>query len=389
MKRLHILKPGTFAAHNGGDITITPADLADIAAGYDPARHEAPLVVGHPKLNAPAFGWVKSLAVSDGQLTAEPQQVNADFADLVRDGAYKKISVSLFPPAHAGNPTPGKWGLRHVGFLGAQPPAVKGLRGVEFAADDTDCLTIEFAEAPVRDAIWSASRLMRQLRDWLIGEKGLATADQVLPDYQVGALEGALRDLNAADAATPSFAEGAPAPFKEPPVPDPKKPDPTADLAEREAKVTADATALAAREAAVAQREKAIADQASAAHRAQLVQFADGLVTAGQLLPAEKAIVVELASALDAAQVVEFGEGDGKTSATRLDAFKGLLKALPARVPLGSLPGANANAAPVDFAAADGVTVDAERLEIHRKAQAHMRQHNTTYDAAVAAVASN
>ena len=58
---IHIFKSGTHTAMNGKRMPFTSAELAACAAAYDPAVHEAPLVIGHPTHDAPAYGWVKSL----------------------------------------------------------------------------------------------------------------------------------------------------------------------------------------------------------------------------------------------------------------------------------------------------------------------------------------
>ncbi|OYW21050.1 MAG: hypothetical protein B7Z43_11640, partial [Sphingomonas sp. 12-62-6] len=50
------------------DIRAAEADLAATAAAYDPAKFEAPIVVGHPALDAPAYGWVRGLAFAEGTL---------------------------------------------------------------------------------------------------------------------------------------------------------------------------------------------------------------------------------------------------------------------------------------------------------------------------------
>ena len=144
---------------SGASLQFSESDLAASAAAYDPALHEAPLVIGHPKHDMPAYGWVKAVSFSDGDgdhtagMYATPAQVNADFADMVAAGAFKKISASFYPPNAPSNPVPGVYYLRHVGFLGAQPPAIKGLAQVAFA-DGDDCIT--FAEwdiaAPAADS---------------------------------------------------------------------------------------------------------------------------------------------------------------------------------------------------------------------------------------------
>lgn len=140
-----IFRAGTRTDANGNTVTITEADLAAAAQAYDPKVHEAPIVVGHPKADAPAYGWVKSLGVQNGVLTADFAQVDEGFADLVKAGRYKKVSASFYPPTSPNNPKPGVWTLRHVGFLGAQPPAVKGLSAISFAEGE---VYVEFAESP-------------------------------------------------------------------------------------------------------------------------------------------------------------------------------------------------------------------------------------------------
>ena len=132
-KPLQIFKPGRHTAMSGAALDFSVDDLAASAAAYDPALSEAPIVVGHPVTDAPAYGWVKSLAFAGGGLEAEPDQVDPAFAEMVAAGRFKKISASFYPPASKNNPAPGVYYLRHVGFLGAQPPAVKGLRAPSFA----------------------------------------------------------------------------------------------------------------------------------------------------------------------------------------------------------------------------------------------------------------
>lgn len=76
---------------------------------------------------------MRSLAAGDDGLNAEPHQVDPEFAEMVNAGRFKKISASFYTPDAPNNPVPGVYYLRHVGFLGAQPPAVKGLKQAEFA----------------------------------------------------------------------------------------------------------------------------------------------------------------------------------------------------------------------------------------------------------------
>lgn len=183
-KTLHIFKPGRHTAMSGATLEFSAVDLAASAAAYDPAKFEAPLVVGHPQVDAPAYGWVKALAATP-DLEAEPHQVDAAFAEMVAAGRFKKISASFFMPDAPGNPVPGVYYLRHVGFLGAAAPAVTGLRMPEFAADAAGIETIEFSTpqqevhvTPEEKAALEAenAQLKAQIADATAREKAAATA---------------------------------------------------------------------------------------------------------------------------------------------------------------------------------------------------------------------
>ena len=183
---LEIFKPGKHTSITGHKLTFSDSDLEASARAYNPAIHEAPIVVGHPTIDAPAYGWVKSLSFSGSRLLAEPHQVDPAFADLVREGKFKKLSASFYSPEAPQNPVPGVWYLRHVGFLGAVPPSVKGLKPVSFA--DSEAGVVEFGEW------WSArtsAGLWRGLRDWFISKFGIEEADKVIPGYSVQDLEAA------------------------------------------------------------------------------------------------------------------------------------------------------------------------------------------------------
>ena len=65
--RHEIFRAGTRTDNSGRTITITPEQVAAIASHYSPDKHEAPIVVGHPSTNAPAYGWVGSLKTAAGK----------------------------------------------------------------------------------------------------------------------------------------------------------------------------------------------------------------------------------------------------------------------------------------------------------------------------------
>ena len=90
MKPIHIFKTGTHTDSHGQTLTFSEADLAMAVSAYNPDIHQAPIVVGHPKTDAPAYGWVQNLSANNGNLYATPEQVNTEFSEQVKQGSYKK-----------------------------------------------------------------------------------------------------------------------------------------------------------------------------------------------------------------------------------------------------------------------------------------------------------
>ena len=170
---IEIFRGGTHTDMRGTTLAFGESEIADIAAAYDPALSEAPIVIGHPRTDAPAYGWVKSLSARGDRLYAEPDQVDAAFAELVESGRYKKVSACFYRPAAPANPKPGAYYLRHVGFLGAQPPAVKGLAPVEFAeSPEDDLLLVEFADHESVSLLSRVLSLFRGVRDYIVERDG-------------------------------------------------------------------------------------------------------------------------------------------------------------------------------------------------------------------------
>nr|VFK58205.1 MAG: hypothetical protein BECKUNK1418G_GA0071005_100246 [Candidatus Kentron sp. UNK]VFK68312.1 MAG: hypothetical protein BECKUNK1418H_GA0071006_100146 [Candidatus Kentron sp. UNK] len=132
-KALEIFKTGTHVGVNGIPTSFTREDVRGIQEIYDPNLLAAPLVIGHPASDDPAHGWVDALHMEGDSLYATPRSVSDALREGVRQERYLYISISLFFPNQAGNPTPGRYYLRHVGFLGARSPAVTGMAKAEFS----------------------------------------------------------------------------------------------------------------------------------------------------------------------------------------------------------------------------------------------------------------
>ncbi|POF97677.1 hypothetical protein [Pseudomonas putida] len=131
LKVFQIFKAGTHITMKGVTFEFTPQDLQAMADVYQPSLKKAALCLGHPADNLPSYGEVAGLFVKGDRLYAQAHP-NADLVSLVRKGSYGPVSASFHHPTSPENPRPGAYYLRHVGFLGAMPPAVKGLVRPEF-----------------------------------------------------------------------------------------------------------------------------------------------------------------------------------------------------------------------------------------------------------------
>lgn len=144
---IEIFRGGTHTDMHGTTLAFGESEIAGIAAAYDPALSEAPIVIGHPRTDAPALRMGQVAFRTRGQALRRARSGGRRLCGARRIGRYKKVSACFYRPAAPANPKPGAYYLRHVGFLGAQPPAVKGLAPVEFAeSPEDDLLLVEFAD---------------------------------------------------------------------------------------------------------------------------------------------------------------------------------------------------------------------------------------------------
>ena len=357
---------------------LDSAGLARTVSAYDPAKHEAPLVIGHPAHDRPAYGWVQSLAFSEGLLKAAPRDIQPTLKEHVEAGRYKKISAGFYHPQAPGNPAPGVYYLRHVGFLGAQPPVVKGLPPVQFADSDDDYVTIEFSE---RDP-WMfrlLSRLFRGMREQLIATTDLETANRVLPDWDIQAL---------ADEAERQLQEQLPAPaphFSEEGMTEPAntQTDKEAQLAQREAK-------LNARESQISARQTELDTRQAEQSRQETMAFCEELVTEGRLLPRDREAMAQFMESLPTEATVTFAEGDAQVARPGQPAafLKQFLSRLPVQVDFSErAPGTGDDPpATAGMALPAGYSVDPEQAQLHQRVVQFAEKNGVSYDEALTTI---
>ncbi|MCI0418187.1 MAG: hypothetical protein L0387_07190 [Acidobacteria bacterium] len=135
---VEIFRAGDYGAKG----SYNEADLDKVVSSYDPKLYEAPLTIGHPEHDRPAFGWVASLKREGKRLLAKFANVQGEFKDWIERGLYKTRSVSLYRGFKGSDLY-----LRHVGFLGAMPPEVKGLAALPtFSEDESESVHFDFQD---------------------------------------------------------------------------------------------------------------------------------------------------------------------------------------------------------------------------------------------------
>jgi hypothetical protein len=287
MQPIEVFRAGNYGAK--GNYTV--ADLDRVVAAYDPTHHEAPAVIGHPETNGPAWGWVKQLQRSGDKLLATFNQVAPEFAEMVDAGRFKKRSASFYRDPATKQVT----GLRHVGFLGAKPPDIKGLKDVQFEDEGREVAEVTFEESDMATE-------NKQLEDSLF-------------ERLKSLLPGGKKD--AGDPAPVNFTE--------------------------EQLQAAINKAIAPIQTELAQYKTDFAEsqrtQETVASKTRAAEAIAKLKREGKYIPAfdKLGLSVVFEELAKETEVVEFGEGDAKKKKSPLEFFVEFMESLPKIVPGGKL----------------------------------------------------
>jgi len=111
--------------------------LAQAVTNFKAGVWKPPAVLGHPEDDSPAMAWVEELQLDGDVLKARFGQVQPELSAHVQSGRFPNRSAAFYLNPQNNGPV-----LRHVGFLGAMPPEVKGLAPLRFS--DSNFVAIEF-----------------------------------------------------------------------------------------------------------------------------------------------------------------------------------------------------------------------------------------------------
>lgn len=324
--------------HDGDKMIDTALSL------FNAEEHEPPVVIGHPKNNAPAFGWIQALKKEGHSLFAKFKDTQPEFVDMVERGLFKKRSAAFYPDGS----------LRHVGFLGAKPPAVKGLADIAFSEEDS--LVFEFSDCSpqgqLKDCLpqgqlkdcspqgqefhddfkfRAVSRIISNLRDFIIAKFDLDTANNIANIFDIETISEPTEEKE-----SPLFSQqkesevvmsGATT-FSQADMDRAKQ-----EAAEEARKKTRQEFEEKENDR-VSKLEQNLIKQKEDLHKKEIRSFVESGVKDGKILPAwDKAGLTEFMEGLDYETEIEFSDSDGKTVKTnQLDKFKCLLEILPKTV---------------------------------------------------------
>lgn len=308
-----------------------PEKLALAVANFKTGVWKPPAVLGHPQEDSPAHGWVEDLRLHRDVLEAKFEKATPQFEALVRDGRFPNRSTAFYLDPEGKGPV-----VRHVGFLGAVPPEVKGLAPIQFSGGEF--VAIEFNEEDDVDPKDIASAVDTSVRNFfkrLFGEEKPAAATFTQEDVKKLVEEGNKVALDELKALRKEFSDGV------------KKADERASTAE------------------------------AAARGTRFDAFIEGQRTAGKWVPAFDAHLPALRKLAIEGGSVEFTEGEGEKAKTvkvdSLDAMLKFLEAQAAIVPLGELGAQaqrNTNVIEMRFNETRDLKVDPESVTLNAHAEA-------------------
>ena len=180
-----IFRAGEHTDSKGNTAEFSKTDLQSVVSNFK--KRSSPLVVGHPKMDDPAWGWAEELKIEGDTLYAKAEEVDADFAEAVEKARYPNRSVRL-------RKTDNGFELGHIGFLGGKPPAIDGMQWLFSEEENGDAVVLEFAasdriEQVALDGAQGLVRLVTNLKTFITDRFGAEEASKVFADWEAEHLQ--------------------------------------------------------------------------------------------------------------------------------------------------------------------------------------------------------
>jgi len=387
---IEIFKTGTHTSGNGVTKTYTENDLDQIVKRYNEQKdHEAPLVLGHPATDSPAYGWAKELKRAGVKLLAFVDQVTDKIVESVNRGDYKKVSIAIYPDGL----------LRHIGLLGAMPPAVKGLAPVQFSED----LTFdEYIWATDETRMPIVGRILSGVRDFFIEKFGVEATNKIIDKDDIAYLQRPAEEnmIAVPPVQTPGANYSEIHKQEEIDMNEQELEKKFTDLETKlldkvgvmfQEKITSFTTGFNELKTLltnqISNSEKIVKETAKETAKTAFAAFCETLAKDGKILPAEKdGLIDEYADLLNYEESMTFSEGDVKPS----NKMKDRLSKRPVIVSRGKTfadPNKskihNTDQAPVpDKFAEIAHQVDPASVELDAQIKAYAEKHNLSYEQA-------
>jgi hypothetical protein len=297
-------------------------DLDKVVTNFASGAWKPPAVLGHPQTDSPAMGWVSALKRDGRVLKARFAQVQPELESLVRNGRYPNRSAAFYANPQGNGPV-----LRHVGFLGAVPPEVKGLGPVSFSQEQFTL--IDFQE----ESAMPDKTIKEQIAEFfaeLFGKKPEA---------------GTFNEAQVSEMITKAVASA------------------TAPLIAQNTALTTQFTEL----------NKRLDTSSTEAKKAKAVAFVEKLKAAGKWLPAwtvagVPAVLEQLAVS---GGTVKFGEPGKEVEMTAFDQMCAFYEGLPSQIPIGDITGRRKSTTGkvINFNEAKGIDLDMQSVALNERAE--------------------
>lgn len=113
----------------------TTKDIDTMVNTFSAEGDRVPHVIGHPATDGPAWGWLAEVKRAGNSLMGKSRDLQTTFVKMINNKQFPNRSIAVR----------GDGSLRHVGWLGAKAPAVKGLGSATFGEEGKEYSEFIFA----------------------------------------------------------------------------------------------------------------------------------------------------------------------------------------------------------------------------------------------------